>query len=92
MADYDLPPPKMFEYKEPTETKSEKKGAWEIYRDDLDDNELNTLRRQARDYAGATSIHGFAYLGEEGRSFIEKCVNFLKNFLLMLNAYILECD
>ena len=48
-------------------------GAWdaEIYKDS-DENELNVLKAQAVGYAQATSIHGFAYLGEEGRSRIER--------------------
>ena len=48
-------------------------GAWEaeIYQDS-DENEFNVLKAQSIGYAQATSIHGFAYLGEEGRSIIER--------------------
>ena len=48
-------------------------GAWktEAYKDS-DENEMNLLKAQAIGYAQATSIHGFAYLGEEGRAIIER--------------------
>lgn len=37
-----------------------------------DEKKENTLKRHAKDYTGATSIHGFYYLGEDDRSIIER--------------------
>lgn len=49
----------------------DKKAAWDTLFDS-DDNEVSTLKKQAKDYTENTSIHGLVYLGESGRSFIER--------------------
>ena len=49
----------------------DKKAAWDTLFDS-DDNEVSTLKKRAKDYTENTSIHGLVYLGESGRSFIER--------------------
>ena len=54
-----------------TMTSIDKKAAWDTLFDS-DADEVNILKRQAKNYTENTSIHGLVYLGESDRSFIER--------------------
>ena len=49
---------------------SRKSVAW--LEDDSDKDEISLLANQAQQYTQNTSIHGLVYLGEDGRSYIER--------------------
>ena len=69
-----VPPP--YAYIEPMETKNKPKKSLKTRKYILNDasnmGKLQTLKLMAKGYAEATGIHGIAYLGEEGRSPVEK--------------------
>ena len=50
--------------------RSRKSIAWPD--DDSDKDEIGLLANQAKQYTENTSIHGLVYLGEDGRSYIER--------------------
>ena len=52
--------------------KSALSKAEKAWSDDSDKDEIGILKNQAQKYTENTSIHGLVYLGEEGRSFIER--------------------
>ena len=52
-------------------TSIDKKAAWDTLFDS-DADEVNILKKQAKNYTENTSIHGLVYLGESDRSFIER--------------------
>ena len=54
-----------------TMTSIDKKAAWDTLFDS-DADEVNILKKQAKNYTENTSIHGLVYLGESDRSFIER--------------------
>ena len=65
--------------------KSALSKAEKAWSDDSDKDEIGILKNQAQKYTENTSIHGLVYLGEEGRSFIERLVNILSTFKFQKN-------
>ena len=61
------PPPDEFLYKAPIKPAK----AWPLpgY---YDPEKPSSMKKQLKEYAQSTSIHGFAYIGEDGRSIIER--------------------
>ena len=41
----------------------------------------NSYVQQAKDYTNNSSIHGLYYVGEDGRSMVERFIDILKNFI-----------
>ena len=70
----DLPSP--FKYKEPMEAKMKKKEDLEIDDNYKDDDSTSKKKfmfwSTIKGYAGSSTIHGFSYLVEDGRSLFEK--------------------
>ena len=73
MEEY-VPPP--YKYTEPMETRAKKKISCvtqsHYIKDVSNGGKVSKLKSMLKGYAAATTIHGISYLGEEGRSILER--------------------
>jgi bisphosphoglycerate-dependent phosphoglycerate mutase len=70
--------PSSASYREPPPPSNGKKE------DSDDESECLHVRKQGREYAEATSIHGIRYACEEGRTIVERLVTYFNKQVLYL--------